>query len=349
MKKCLVKMLSGIILVGSLVGCSDAMDNVASAVANEMGQNDTLVLDVAHNQTSLEGPYAVGMLAFEKALETISGGQIEVNVHHGTLGINEADLITKLQNNEVDIIVAAPGWVSELQVPELEVLSLYYLFDSFDHWETCLDGDFGDYLKTVVTKRTKNEFKILDYWSAAVRDVYAKVPVYSPDDLSELSIRITSSVVQEDYFEAMNATPVVIAWGDLYNALATDKVDAAENDYTNIMLEKHHTTQNGKYISETHHDYTTRLVVMNGEFYDSLTSEQQSWVDEAINVATTIQRQATYDMIASSKAQVIAEGAIVIEHNEINIDAFKKIAMQLQDEFAVSNNMTSYLEMIRQN
>ena len=77
-----------------------------------------------------------------------------------------------------------------------------------------------------------------------------------------------------------------VAWGELYQALQQGVVDSAENDYTSFMLKEHHKTPNGHYISETHHDYTTRLLLMNGAFYDGLTDEQKGWIDEAVEAVS---------------------------------------------------------------
>ncbi len=113
------------------------------------------------------------------------------------------------------------------------------------------------------------------------------------------------------------------------------------------MLKQHHTTENGKYICETHHDYTTRLFIMNGDFYDKLTSEQKNWIDTAALAATLKERSVTYDMMDSSKAQCIAEGAVVTDYSKMDIAAFKEPAISIQDSYADANGLKSYLEMIR--
>ena len=52
-------------------------------------------------------------------------------------------------------------------------------------------------------------------------------------------------------------------------------------------------------------------------------------------------------MFDESKAKVIADGAVVTEFEAMDIEAFKAIALPIQDEFAVNNGMEHYLEMIR--
>ena len=113
------------------------------------------------------------------------------------------------------------------------------------------------------------------------------------------------------------------------------------------MLKEHHKTPNGHFVCETHHDYTTRLLLMDGNRYDKLTDEQKGWVDEACKKCTEVERQTVYDMFKSSKEKVIADGAEVTNHEDLDIDAFKAIAAPIAEKFAADNNMAAELEMVR--
>ncbi len=246
-----------------------------------------------------------------------------------------------------DMVVSSPGFMTGIGVAEVDFLSLEYLFDSFDHWEACMDGEFGAAMRDMISQKTGNMFRIMGYWSSSVRDVYAKKEIKAPEDMKGLSIRTQNSQVQQQFFQACGAVPTSVAWGELYQALQQGVVDGAENDYTNLTLKEHHKTPNGKYINETHHDYTTRLFLMDGTKYDRLTDEQKAWIDEASAAATAEERAITYRMFEESKQKAIDDGAVITEHADIDIDAFKAIAIPIQDEFAAKIGMTEQLEMIR--
>lgn len=364
MKKKLSLVLAGAMLMASLTGCGGgsaqtattaAAKSDAAAPAESEAKADTATSDVkpelnliiASNQTSLENPYSYGMDKFKEVVEDKSGGKIQVTVHKGTLGENENELIEKLEMGAASMVVASPGFMTAIGVPEVDMFSLNYLFDSFDHWEKCMDGEFGDKMKETVKEKTGNNFRIMAYWSSSVRDYYGKKPVTKPEDLKGMTIRTQSSQVQQDFWKACGAIPTSVAWGELYQALQQGVVDSAENDYTSFMLKEHHKTPNGHYISETHHDYTTRLLLMNGDFYDSLTDEQKGWIDQAVEACTEEERQVVYRMFKESKEKVIADGAEVTNFEDVDIDAFKALALPIQDKFAADNNMTAELEMIR--
>lgn len=341
------------LIAGTLCGCANTSrrKTIGSVAGDSEASAGTvqpaLTLTIASNQTSQDNPYHFGLQTFKEVAEELSGGAIQVTCSDGDLSEDEAELISMLDAGQVQMVVCSPGNMSSAGVSEVNMLSLLYLFNGFSHWETAMDGEFGAAMTDVILQKTNNRYRIMGYWSAGVRDYYGKVPVSAPDDMEGLTIRTQVSGVVFDYWTGLGAQPVNVGWGDLYDALDKGEVDSAENDYTNLMLKKHHTAKNGKYICETHHDYTTRLFIISGDFYDGLTGEQKSWIDTAALAATLQERSVTYDMMESSKEQCVAEGAVVTDYEKMDIEAFRKPAIEIQDQYAAQNRLQSYLDMIR--
>lgn len=303
-----------------------------------------LKLIVAHNQTSLENPYQYGMVKFKQVVEKISKGEIIVDVHAGTIGTNEDELVEKLKLGAADIVVASPGFMTKIGIPEVDMFSLLYLFKGFEHWEKAVDGEVGTMFAKIINEKSNNTFRIASYWTAGVRNYYGKKPIFEVSDLKGMKIRTQTSGVVADFWKQTGAIPTQVAWGELYQALQQGIVDAAENDYTNLSLLDHHKTANGKFITETEHDYTTRLVLMNGKKWDKLTDQQKKWITEALKQATTEEREVTYAGLAKSKAKVIADGAKV---NAIDKAPLIEIAVPIQDKLAQSLKMETLLKKIR--
>lgn len=343
-----------VLVAGLLCGCGaepkrktiGSMVDVNNSQALQNVEPD-IVFTIASNQTSQDNPYHFGLQTFKEVLEELSGGTVKVICSDGDLSEDEAELVHMLDSGQIQMVVCSPGNMSSAGVSEVNMLSLLYLFDGFSHWEAAMDGQFGSAMTDIILERTKNQYRIMGYWSAGVRDYYGKVPISSAKDVEGLTIRTQTSGVVSEFWTGLGAQPLNIGWGVLYDALKNNEVDSAENDYTNLMLKEHHKTGNGKYICETHHDYTTRLFIINGEFYDSLTGEQKNWVDTAALAATLEERAVTYDMMDSSKAQCMLEGAVVTEFEKMDIASFKEQAVVIQDTYAEENGLKSYLEMIR--
>lgn len=337
-----------------LCGCGNTptrrtIGSIAGADSGDLSQKAEveLTMTIASNQTSEENPYHFGLQTFKEVLEELSGGSIEVVCSDGSLSEDEAELVSMLDEDRVQMIVCSPGHMTSAGVAEVDMLSLLYLFDGFSHWESAMDGEFGSAMRDIILEKTHNSYRIMGYWSAGVRDYYGRIPITTMADLEGLTIRTQTSGVVSEFWTQLGAEPVNIGWGELYDALDKGQVDAAENDYTNLMLKEHHTTENGKYICETHHDYTTRLFIISGDFYDSLTAEQKNWVETAALAATLQERAVTYDMMDHSKARCIADGAIVTDYEDIDTDGFRELAITIQDNYVDSHGLRKYLEMIR--
>ncbi len=298
----------------------------------------------AHNQTSQENPYQYGMLKFKEALERLSGGQFKVDVHAGTIGTNEDELVEKIQMGAADFVVASPGFMTKAGIGEVDMLSLLYLFDNFDHWERVVDGEVGQQLADIINTKSRNAFRIAAYWTAGVRNYYGKKPINSIEDMRGMKIRTQMSGVVADFWKKVGAIPTQVAWGELYQALQQGIVDCAENDYTNFSLLDHHKTANGRFITETEHDYTTRIVLTNGHKWNSYTDEQRGWITQALKEATDEERAVTYRDLDKSKARVIADGATV---NTLDKTPFIEIAVPIQDELAAKLKLEDMLKKIR--
>ncbi|WP_085994510.1 TRAP transporter substrate-binding protein [Oceanobacillus senegalensis] len=285
----------------------------------------------AHNQTSPDSPYQAGLLKFKEVAEKQSNGTIEVEVHAGTIGTEESQLVEKLQLGAADVVIVSPGFMTQTGIKEIDLFSAPYLFNSYEHWLKAVDGKVGDKVAQMVNEKSDNSFKVLGYWTAGVRHYYGKKPIHSVEDLQGVSLRTQTSGVVSDFWVTAGAIPSSISWGELYQGLQQDVVDASENAYPFFVQQAHHTTPNGKYITETAHDFTTRFMLINGEKFDQYTEEHQEIILKAAEESVAAEREATLAQEEEYKEKAIAEGAIV---NEIDREPFIEVARPILNDFA---------------
>jgi tripartite ATP-independent transporter DctP family solute receptor len=308
------------------------------------GGEEQIKILAAHNQTSPDNPYQTGMLKFEEVAEAESNGSIEVEVHAGTLGTEESELVEKLKLGAADVILVSPGFMTQTGIKEIDLLAIPYVFDSYEHWESVVDGDVGETFKKLISEKSNNDFKLIGYWTAGVRHYYGKQPVNSIEDLKGLTIRTQTSGVVADYWIQTGAIPTSVAWGELYQALQQKVVDSAENAYPYFVQQNHHKTDNGKYTSETGHDYTTRFLLVNGKKFDSYSKEQQEAILKAAEASVQAEREALYSQEDEYKEKAISEGAVV---NELDRTPFIELAVPIQDKAAKDMGAEDLLQKIR--
>ncbi|WP_226529320.1 TRAP transporter substrate-binding protein [Metabacillus niabensis] len=324
-----------IVTIGLLTGCNNT--------AVETNGDGKIKIIAAHNQTSPDNPYQTGMLKFKEVAERESNGSIEVEVHAGTIGTEESQLVEKLQLGAADVVLVSPGFMTQTGIREVDLFSAPYLFTSYDHWLSAVDGEVGREMAEIINEKSNNSFKLLGYWSAGVRHYYGKKPLNSVEDLKGVSLRTQTSGVVSDFWKATGAIPSGISWGELYQGLQQDVVDSSENAYPFFVQQSHHTTPNGKYITETGHDYTTRFLLINGEKFDQYSEEHQEVLLNAAEASVKAEREATNSQDIEYKEKAVAEGAVV---NEINTQPFIDIARPILEDLAKEIEVEDLLQKI---
>src|SRR5690625_879538 len=330
-----------------IVGVFLLFSLILACCTNQVKREDdgTIKIIAAHNQTSPDNPYQTGLLEFKRVTEELSNGEIEVEVHAGTIGTEESELVEKLQLDAVDVVVVSPGFMTQTGIKEVDLFSAPYLFESYDHWLRVVDGDVGEKMAKMINDKSDNSFKLLGYWTAGTRHFYGKKPIESIDDLNGVSLRTQTSGVISDFWKAVGVIPSNISWGELYQGLQQDVVDSSENAYPFFVQQAHHTTPNGKYIVETAHDYTTRFLLTNGSKFDNYSKEHQDIILKAAEASVAAERKATNDQDEEYKEKAIDDGAIV---SDIDRGPFIKIAKPIQDKFAKDIGVKNLLDEIRE-
>ncbi len=337
MKKFMLGILISVVSL-SLVSCSD-VENVAEGTKEE-----PIKIIAAHNQTSTENPYQAGLLKFKEVAEEESNGRIEVEVHAGTIGTEEPELVQKLVVGAADVVLVSPGFMTKTGIPEFDLFALPYLFNSNEHWEKVVDGEIGEEFAEMVNEKSDNDFKMLGYWSAGARHYYGKKPLEEMSDLNGMTIRTQSSGVVADFWKQTGAIPTSVSWGELYQALQQNVVDSSENSYPYFVQQNHHTTKNGKYITETAHDYTTRFLLTNGNRFDEYPKEIQKILKSAGEASVEAEREAVAQQDQEYKDIAIESGA---EVNQMDTSEMEEAAEPIQDRLAKKLDMTETLEEIR--
>ncbi|WP_164667827.1 TRAP transporter substrate-binding protein [Virgibacillus doumboii] len=328
---------------GVLAGCGNDGSEGSEGSGGD-GEGEKIKLIAAHNQTDPENPYQDGLLKFKEVAESESNGNIEVEVHAGTIGTEESELVEKLKLGAADVVLVSPGFMTQTGIDEVNLFAMPYLFDSYDHWEKVVDGEVGDQMAQIINEKSNNDFKLVGYWTAGVRHYYGKKPIKSMDDLEGMTIRTQTSGVVADYWKKTGAVPTDVAWGELYQALQQGVVDSAENAYPYFVQQNHHTTANGKYITETGHDYTTRFLLVNGNKFDKYTKEQQEIILKAAEASVKAERESLYSQEEEYKQKAIDDGA---EVNEIDRQPFIDLAKPLHDKTAEELGLEDMLQKIR--
>ena len=223
---------------------------------------------------------------FEKRLEELSGGKIDVQVYPSSQLYKDNAVLKALRLNSVQM--AAPSFSKFGKiVPNLALFDLPFLFKDIDHLHRVQDGEVGQALKDKVTAKG---IVALDFWDNGFKQLSSsKKALIEPKDAKGQKFRIMSSKVLEAQFHAVDANPQMMPFSEVYSGLQQGVIDGQENTISNIYTKKFHEVQTDLTISN--HGYLGYLVVMSKRFWNSLPSDLQANVKQAMKEATAKERQ----------------------------------------------------------
>ncbi len=265
------------------VGCGDKKGDSAKA---EAGKSDkTYVLKFSH-VVSPNTPKGKAANYFEKRLEELSKGRIDVQVYPSSQLYKDNAVLKALKLDSVQM--AAPSFSKFGKiVPQLALFDLPFLFKDIDQLHRVQDGKVGQELKQMVTDKG---YVALSFWDNGFKQLSSsKKALINPDDAKGQKFRIMSSKVLEAQFHAVNANPQMMPFSEVYSGLQQGVIDGQENTNSNIFTKKFHEVQ--KYLTVSNHGYLGYLVVMSKKFWNSLPADLQENVKQAMKDATAKERE----------------------------------------------------------
>jgi TRAP-type C4-dicarboxylate transport system substrate-binding protein len=146
------------------------------------------------------------------------------------------------------------------------LIDIPFLYRDVDHWRKVLDSDALEPIAAEIS--TKADVLLIGYAGGGVRNLIAKTPVTNVEQLRGLTIRVMGAPIQTRIFQAIGTSPTVISYGEVYNAMQTGVIDAAENEAAGTEQMKFYEV--GPEICLTRHAITVRPVCFSGKTFRTL-------------------------------------------------------------------------------
>jgi len=278
-------------------------------------QSDTQIIRVGH---TLDPSHTVhkAMLVMADRLKELSSGTMEIELYpSGQLG-SEREMIELLQIGSLAMtkVSASPleGFVSRMKI-----FNVPYLFRDQAHFYTVLDSDIG---REILASLEPAELLGLGYYDAGSRSFYTtEKRVETPADLANMKIRVQESQAAMSMIRALGGNPTPIAWGELYTALQQGVVEGAENNPPSFYLSRHYEVSPYYILDE--HTAVPDVILISRYVWERLTSEQQDWLQQAIDESVEFQREQWAIDTAHALREVKAAGVTVIEADKTQFQA----------------------------
>lgn len=259
---------------------------------------------------------------FKEIVENKSNNRVKVEIYHsGVLG-SEREALEGQKLGTIEMLVG--DQVTNL-APEIGVFTLPYLFRDREHAYKVFEGPIGERVLKNLPKQGIRPFPN-GYWENGFRNITNNVrPINSPLDLKGLKMRVVGQKIYIEFMKTLGALPVSMSFGEVYTALQLGVVDGQDNPMTNIYQGKIHEVQ--KYLAVTEHIYSTVLVTASEKWWQSLPSEIQKIITEAVGEATAWNRKQMQLDERESFNKIKAEKPDMVVTNP-DKESFRKIMQQ---------------------
>jgi tripartite ATP-independent transporter DctP family solute receptor len=243
---------------------------------------------------------------FSDHMKKWSDGKIDISVYpYGTLGAT-GDINELAQMGVVAFVFSDYAWISSY-VPQAQVLALNYIFPT-EKIPEVLDWMVknGEFMPLLDEAFRKNGLVPLGIMYEGWQWVTSKKPIKSPADMQGLKLRLMSSKLLVEDYQAYGASPTPMSYGEVYSGLQMGLIDAQVNPLFAIYSMKFYEVQD--YITQLKSEPFLGIPTVNKQFFDGLPKDAQQemlkfWHDSIIPAGKWIDKRNASDMEKIKKAR----------------------------------------------
>ena len=224
-------------------------------------------------------------------------------------------------------------------------MSLHYLFRSEDHLVKAMaDPKLSQACKAMIADSVQGA-RIIALSTLGLRNMYSKREIRKIDDMKGLKVRVQATPTEDTMFPAYGAQTVHMPFGSVYTSLQTGVVDVAENGVNVYLANKHYEV--APVLSMTEHEANNSFTWVSDKLWNSFSSDQKSWVQEAADEVNKNQPAKAVALEHESAAKLKSIGVKIVA--DVDKSGFQKIADPYLDKMSadLGPHATKIKDLIR--
>jgi tripartite ATP-independent transporter DctP family solute receptor len=282
----------------------------------------------AYDQPKTTGYGILGDIFADK-LKELSKGTMIIDQYPGAQLGQEPQVLQLVKNGDVEFCISASANAATLS-PQAGVMSMHYLFRSEAHLiKVIADPEVAKAVKTMIAETVQGA-RVIGIATLGLRNVYSKREIKNVADIKGLKVRVQATPTEDTLFPAYGAQIVHMPFGSVYTSLQTGVVDVAENGVNVYLANKHYEV--APVLSMTEHEANTNMVWVSDKLWNSLTPEQQGWVQAAADEVNRTQPAKAIELEHQSAEKLKTMGVKVV--TDVDKSGFIAVADPLLDKLA---------------
>jgi tripartite ATP-independent transporter DctP family solute receptor len=263
-------------------------------------------------------PYHEGFVNWAKAVEARTKGGLKIDVFHSAQLGKEEDILEQIRAG-ANIGQNTDSARMGNYVPGIAVMNGPYFAETLEDvaklrkaptvikWNQELADKFG--------------FKVLSFsWVQGYRHFFTNKAIRKPEDLKGLRIRTPPAPIWQESIRALGATPVAMAFTEMYPGLQQRAIDGVELVYNNIPGGKFYEVL--KFANETRHIMLINFEVVSAKWFNGLPKEYQQILIEECDKAGEATSKRIFQLEAEVEQDLKKRGMTVVE--DVDLKAFRQ-------------------------
>src|SRR5437867_11990090 len=262
-----------------------------------------------------------------KKLEAQTGGKYASQMFPRMQLGAEKEMSEQAQVGALQIARISVGAMAPV-VDDLNVFNMPFIFRDEQHMRKVIDGPIGQELLERTSNAPTSRLVVLGWMDAGTRNVYSNKPVTKPADLKGMKIRMMGNPLFVETMNAMGGNGVAMGFNELYSALQTGVVDAAQNNPPTLLAQNHY--QVSKVYSLTGHLIIPEIFVFSKRNWETLPKADQDLVKKLSREAQIEQRQLWDAYVGDGESMLKAAGIQIVAADK---QAFYKATQPVRDKY----------------
>ena len=282
----------------------------------------------AYDQPKTTGYGILGDI-FSDKLKAFSKGTMLIDQYPGAQLGQEPQVLQLVKAGDVEFCISSSANAATLS-PQAGVMSMHFLFRSEAHLVKAIaDPAVAVAVKTMISDTVQGA-RVIALATLGLRNMYSKREIKNVGDMKGLKVRVQATPTEDTMFPAYGAQIVHMPFGSVYTSLQTGVVDVAENGVNVYLANKHYEV--APVLSMTEHEANNSLVWVSDKLWNSLTPEQQGWVQAAADEVNKTQPAKAIELEHQSQDKLRAIGVKIV--TDVDKSGFIKVADPYLDKLA---------------
>lgn len=275
-----------------------------------------------------------------KLMDERTDGRLSVKMFSGGQLGSERDTleITSFGGLDINRIAIAPLNTFE---PLTIIPALPFLFRSTAHMRGAMDGAPG---QVILDALKPHGLVGLCFYDSGERSFYnTKRPIYTPEDLKGLKIRVQNSDLYVSMVKGLDADATPMAFGEVYQALVQGVIDGAENNWPSYESTRHF--EAAPFYSLTRHVMAPEILVMSLSRWEKLSNADREIVKQSARDSVPVMRKMWDARTIDAQEKLAAAGVKVNEVEDQS--AFSDLMTPVWDRYVVSDQQKALVKSIQ--